>query len=101
MFQLIRLGKGHIDADLNRRFRFRFPPVLHNQTDLSGADITDAAPTLPAFSVADQNFLPVLQPQHLGMLCVLSGKHQKIRLKHRGLNKKSDHKFNPHIFSLV
>ena len=80
MIQLVGLGKSHINRGLDSRLAFRCLPFLDNQADLAGADIADGTQALPALAVTYQHLLAAFDPQHLGVLGILPGQDQKIRL---------------------
>ena len=92
MLQLFRLGKRHIDAAKNVRFRARRRFALHNQRNLLRRNIADHALKVRSLCVADRNALAGFEPQHSGMRRIFPGQDQESRARHSLRSKKLWHR---------
>ena len=87
MLQLIRLGKGHVHADLHRRLALAAAPLLHRQRPI----FFHSAQSLLPLAVAQQHRLSCFQPQDLGVLGVFSLQRHRILPQLLRRYKKTNH----------
>ena len=92
MLQLFRLGKRHIDAAKNARFRARRRFALPNQRNLLRRNIADHALKVRSLCVADRNALAGFEPQHSGMRRIFPGQDQESRARRSLGSKKLWHR---------
>ena len=100
MLQLVSLGVCHVDGCPDPCLRPGCPALGNRQGKRPRRHLADCTQALHSLAVADQHFLPCLQPQHLGMLGIFPGQSQNIRGHLLRLYKKSGHPSVLHVYFL-
>ena len=78
MLQLVSLGKAHIEADPQRRFRAGGHGLLDGQRQLTGLQRRNRAAVIRTGAVAEDDLLAGRQAQRLGVGCLLPFQRHQI-----------------------